>query len=221
MIRNLPVYLLTASLMAGCSPKQTVLHEEYSGTPITGKSLIIATVLPTISNPEDVGINIGAGNPQQVFLRFFSSQFLLALGSSSTFEDISFSTKDASVPLRWHSPTVASGEQILLALPPDGATVQFDSVQADFVLFIGRFLVRRTAPQPAFEVGMGVTGGSSGMLTYETDYAIWDNAHGRMVSYGRAVAESHIAVFQMTRWNWEACAQLLANKIVEETPFRK
>jgi len=221
MIKTIPVYLLAAFFVAGCAAKQTVLQDEYSGTTIKGKSLIIATVLPAISNPEDVGINIGDGNPQQVFLRFFSSQFLLALSGSSTFEDISFSTRDASVPLRWHSPTVASGEQILLALPPDGATVQFDSVQADFVLFIGRFLVRRTAPQPAFEAGMGVTGGSSGMLTYETDYAIWDNSHGRMVSYGRAIAESHIAVFQMTKWNWEACAQLLANKIVEDTPFKK
>ncbi len=206
---------------AGCSTQSAFVGEEYREEMIPGRSLAIATVMPTLLNPEDVTANLGDGAPMSVFLKFFSDGFVKAIHKSSTFSDVVFSTQNSSVPLHWQSTTLENGAHIRLMLPPENSTVVFDSVRTDFVLFIGRFTIRRNDPVPAYDVGKGVTGGSSGSLSHTVDYAIWDNARGKVVTYGRVIAETQVSVFKLTRWNWESCVTRLADRIMADTPFRK
>ncbi|MFN0159340.1 MAG: hypothetical protein ACKVRP_14865 [Bacteroidota bacterium] len=205
----------------GCASRSTFVERDYADSTMSGRSLVIATVMPTLLNPEDVTTNLGDGIPMDVFLNFFHTEFVKAMHVSSTFKDIFFSSQNSSAPLHWQSTTLDDGRRLKLMLPPENSRLTFDSIQTDFVLLIGRFTIRRNDPEPAYDVGRGVTGGSSGSLSQTVDYAIWDNAKGKMVAYGQVLAETQVSVFQLNRWNWESCVTLLAKRIVEDTPFMR
>lgn len=215
------IFLPAVFLIPGCGTQSTFVENDYAGSILDGRTLAVATVLPTLLNPEDVTTNLGEGSPMQVFLDFFNIEFVKAMRVSSTFREIVFTGQNSSVPLHWQSATLDDGQHLRLMLPPEDSVIAFDSLQTDFVLLIGRLTIRRHEPEPAYDVARGVTGGSSGSLSHAMDYAIWDNRKGKMVSHGRILAETPVSVFKLTRWNWESCVSLLAQRLVEGTPFRK
>ncbi len=212
-------------LIIGCTPSSFVIMPEYKGKQLSTASLVIAPVKPHILNKDDVTDDLGDGDPDSVFQKYFASAFGRHLETSPSIRRVDFATHLPSITTTKRTLPVNRAMKIYLNLPTDGTRITLDSLSPEYVLFINEFNISRTAGSPGVMMpgfnGMpgGFTGGTAGALRQQFDFALWDNLNGALVSYGSAETNSSIAFFKMTKENWNSCLRDLSKIVIRSTPF--
>lgn len=132
--------------------------------------------------------------------------------------------EEATTPLRV---LPVGNEWFAYSLPRDGERVSL-SEQSDFVLLLELVCVGRdvdfssmyTPPAPGLPGSGGTVSYSDVSLLHEAHFAIWDNNRGRLAAYGKATSESGV-LFAMRKATWDQGIKMLAENIVEGTPYFK
>lgn len=217
--------LIITLCLFGCTPSSFVIMPDYKGKELHTTSLMIAPVKPHILNKDDVTDDLGPGDPDSVFQRYFESAFGRHLETSPSIRRVDFAERLPSIATAKRTLPLNRTMKLYLNLPTDGTRITFDSLSPEYVLFINDINISRTAGSPGVMTpgfnGMpgGFTGGSAGTLRQQFDFALWDNLNGSLVSYGSAETNSSIAFFKMTKENWNSCLRDLSKTVIRSTPF--
>jgi hypothetical protein len=190
-----------------------VVSNEYAGQTFKKATLAVAPLVNlAIKNPNDLERALGKGDSQEVFLKFLEANLPELLRAQSVLSDVRFATYKGDPALERTPLTSNSRERIDIQLPRFGKAAQLESFNAEFILFLSNFTVSRDSDifPPAFD--------KSPILRYTTEFAVWDNGAGKVVSYGRATAED-VFRSRTSKAHWNGALGKLAKSFVEKSPF--
>lgn len=225
--------LITATgclLFFSCAGSVIKVMPEYSTMSVDKSKLGIVLMRENISinNPNDVGDDLGSGDPSKVFGDFFTGQFLPTAKTNSKFGEV-FLIEDAqSAGFRTINQEVAQDETVNLRVPANNV---ISGESAPFVLVIDNISISRVkkagTPMMAGGGGMGVGGGmmmggsgGSDNLVLAGTFVLWDNTAGKIVSYGK-IDEKAGVFLAMTKNTWIAMVNNISSKIFIGKPYGK
>ena len=209
LVLFVPIVLFSCS-----TPELTFVTKDYSGRSMTRASLAVNMPLRELllSNSDDVVDDLGEGNADSVYYNFFRQEMPTALLS------ISYCTKVTVTRELWDSSFVpkkfqlATKETFTVRLPPD-STVFPDTAQ--YILFIQGLKSYRESMS---FMGTPVGGSTNSSLVHQLTFFIWDNRHGKLVSYGYPNGSSSFR-FGMSKSDWRTTLKKLARAIMSNSPF--
>jgi len=218
--RFLIIVVLISLYFAGCSPANAVLTPEYKNKKISRQNLTIIRLFeePSIDNTSDVIDDLGEGEPTEVYLSYFDKTFTTSFRNSSCFDKIYLVKNISQTNLEKRELAVNSREKMKMLLPKDSIRIENDSIKTDYLLFVDKLKIHRTAGSSGSWIGTMHTGGSFPTLYHQINFVFWDNKQGKIISYGHVEDES-IVIFAMTKSNWEFVIQGLTKKILAYSPF--
>jgi hypothetical protein len=217
-------FIVVLTMVIGCSGSHTVLLPEYKGIRIKAHSLVIQTELPEIYNPVDVADGLGQGAATEVFLSYFKEQFSSHFSLAGPKTEVKICSQCGSPYFLMQILNINSEETMRVKMPPEGFQVIFDSLQPEYAIFISDFVVSRESLTKKFWTGaspggsMIFSGTISAKLKGSLQFIVWDNIHGRLVSYGRIRTEQ-VTPPKVGKLDWNRYLNDLADKILDATPF--
>jgi hypothetical protein len=218
--------LCFAALLTGCTTKTFVIMDDYSNIKeLKSKQLGIAPYTVTLTNKTDIVNDIAPGVAEDVYKKLFESEFPADIKKKSHIDSVRFLSDSCKVPLSNRELAINKKEFIRIALPQDSVTIGNDSNKAEYILFLSNFSTSTTAATAgSFVMGPNgggmMTGGTPAGILHQTEFAIWDNTKGKLISYGRVDAEVSYSFLYKSITIWKDGIEQLASEILKASPFR-
>lgn len=222
-------FLFVILTFLSCTTKTVVLNEEYKGQKILGKKLSIIRLFdkPFISNIDDIVDDLGSGIPLDVYDKYFDENFYLFFKNSKCFKEVTYYKNLTKLNLVEQNLEINDKEKMKFYLPKDKSEFKIDTLISDYILFVDDLsILRGKVPSGTFKNPSdphnnlpGITGNFATSGLYHNIYfALWDNALGTLISYGR-VEDQVDVLFEMTKGHWDLITQNLGRKILNDSPF--
>ncbi|MBL1214567.1 MAG: hypothetical protein HND52_14520 [Ignavibacteriae bacterium] len=226
-MKRLFFLIFTAVIFSSCSKSTMFIMPEYEDLDLPQQTLAIVPfdIPPVITNDDDITDDFGEGDVDEIYRDLIEKGFKSALNKYSSIVNFKFVKYDKQIETEY----VQLGkdeDRIKFKLPKHPEIIEFESFEADFILFIKDWVVSRVSSRGVpfiIPVGQGVTtggGSSSDDLTTKVRYAIWDNKNHKVVSYGKIVSEIGV-LFAMTEQTWYDSFDDVVRQIMTDTPFEK
>lgn len=219
--------LLTACsclFLMNCVSSVIKVMPEYAAMNVEKSRLGIIVRQENISimNPNDVVDDLGGGNPSAVFRDFFSAQLLADARTDGKFGNVSLVNDYQAESFRNVNESLTADETVSLGVPVKSA---FNSDTLPFVLILDNIAISRekTAAAPMMMGPSGAMkggGGGSDNLILTGTFVLWDNAAGKIVSFGKLNEKAGVFV-AMTKNTWIGMAKNISGKIFIGKPYGK
>jgi hypothetical protein len=205
-------------MIIGCGPASMVMPE-YKDKVLSAKHIVVASDSVKILCKDDVDSDIGYGNPDDVYKRFFEDLFPGKIKQFARVDQISFLKGILSDTLKLRILPIRSNKSMKIALPDDGVRLKTDSLAADYILFINEYSINHIVTGGTTTAN-GVPMAGFDDLIHKLNFAIWDNTKGSLVSYGQIESKTGFGIFRKARSVWQDCIEELAQEIMKSSPFR-
>jgi hypothetical protein len=229
-LKNLFLLLFTIAIISSCSKSTIVLMPDYNGKEIKQATLAIAPFEkpPKIINEDDLIDDYGEGDKNEIFQKLLDDKFVYSLKKNSTFKEISFTKFKDKVSLDKVTLSLDEENKIDFQLPKNSEQVEFESFEADYVLFIKDWIVSRDGShdyilksEPDYSKPNIPGQSNHPKLQMNLKFLFWDNNEHKIVLYGETTSEESVTFFSMTESTWEYCLNNLSKQIIEDSPFAK
>jgi len=230
------ISLLTASmLLISCAAKSTVVGEQTKTADLSQATLVVAPLMthPPLSIPEDAATLIQLNLPAPLYSKILEESLPTVLQAETVFGRVvtdRYKAIPASETRLLHLP----GDQLMsVSLPIE--PVQFDSVQADFILFLENLhahvekdRIEDDDPAKTYTVDAGhderdatfkYLKGYKFYLVQNCFFALVENQSGTLVAHGQATCKTVIKNTTSAQILYDAVADL-ADELLRDTSFK-
>lgn len=225
---TIPICIL---FVACSSVKNIVQTYDYDDQELTASVLAIAPFIPDIKNRDDFNDERRKGTPEDLFMERFKFTFSKEVLNIARIDNIHFSKTNIDSLLIKKNFSVDRKTKITVKLPEKGFIVPFDTIKADFILFLDGFkteFIKDTIFSSTDWI-VGATGMAQMPITNKihkegikisTDFVLWDNKIGKKLSFGKADYFSE-TMYTVSFNNWDQCIGSIAYQIFNNSPFYK
>jgi hypothetical protein len=213
---------IPASMLASESRVATAVWKERAPAGAT-LAVILVPEQPAIGSLKDVADDLGAGVPEESYLRFFKATFPGALREYSALGPVVFPpTPDMG---QWQDGTLPLGkkDEARLRIPADRTTI-LTVPATQFVLVLQNLQVSRQTGDWLRGGGFGPGGQHAAAnsppedkLVHRAHFFLWDNRSGALVSYGWLDEEEVVKFPAMSRKTWTKVIHRMARSILKDT----
>jgi hypothetical protein len=208
--------------LASQSRVATVVWKEAAPAGAT-LAVVLVPEQPAIGNVDDVADDLGAGVPEESYLRFFKETFPEALREHSALGEVVFPPTPEMG--QWQDRTLPLGKKVeaRLRVPADRTTI-ITTPPAQFVLVIQNLQVSRQKGDWVHGGGFAPDGHhvstnsrSEDKLVHLARFFLWDNRSGALVSYGWLNEEDKVQFPGMNRTTWTKVLRGMARSILRDS----
>ncbi|HEX9653425.1 MAG TPA: hypothetical protein VGA99_06920 [bacterium] len=224
-------------LLAACAKKGAYVNPSYENKDIVATTLVLAplTAEPQINYPEEIKQDLLRDFPQDLYAAFIRTGLPQSLKTQSQFKEAGSDAFKGS-PLLQPRIFNLTNDQLLSVSLPVAPGIEFDSLRADFVLFLenvtlslGRDRVEDSDPRKTYKVAGGTdetdatfqsVRGYRFNLLHTSYYVFYDNHTGKVAAYGVAQTETPVTN-ESVEFIFKHSMDDLAGAILKNTPFNK
>ena len=221
MKSNYLFLIISVILITSCSPPQYFLSSEYDKDSITDQRICISLVpsVPSIANKDDVTDDLGLGDENSVYISFLKKNLVNSFLRKTFMKEVGYVDDFPSGLLKEKKVRLNEEENISIRFPEEKTIFDLDSTHYNYIILLQNLKVERHTGQSGVWIAGMYSGGSSPTLGHISEFLIWDNDKGQVVSYGKVNTETSF-LFAMTKDTWLSSMNDIANYIIKNSPFK-
>lgn len=211
------ILLTVFILLVACNSTVIKVSPSYT-SPSPPEEVNCALIIPEfidVSYKASVEKSLGPGLNTQVIPSFFREHFYTELRKASRFNKMYNSYLLEDFPSRKKRFSTRHGQRAI-SIPLPGEKIKCQSVEPEIVVKLENIAISSQAPGKE-DVSKENTE-KSGSLFLRTEFMIWDNVKGKLVSHGY-VEVSRNGKSSITKDSWISLTAEAASLIMKGTPF--
>ncbi|MCL2689478.1 MAG: hypothetical protein FWE57_06490 [Chitinispirillia bacterium] len=208
---------------ASNSHSKIVVSPDFTKHPLINAVLafVILDETPEVIYNGNVERALGQGNTEELARRFFHDRLFTDISNEVDVKTV-FSSSGVSKHLITKEALELENEIITIEIPMNGTKFDFGATQADLVLTFSSIRIgTETSEHYHTRVDHGINTRVGRHLVYISNFVLWDNRTGTLISYGRVKSRVPIRGSESVVSEWEELSKQFVRKIFEPAGFLK